>query len=244
MQPERTRARSTGASQCRDLCIELSHATTETADLRSALESASTPVVTPLRPGEHSRRESSFPGTSAAQLGMYVGLASLSVLFVASLVGYFVTRAQSSVWKDETTPDLPGGLWLSSAALVLLSVALHYGEAGIRRNRPDRLVTGQGVAAGLALVFLALQVGNWSSVARAGLVGPPKSLYEFTFYMLTGLHALHVLGGIVPLLWVLGRAKSRNYSSSHHEGVRLIRQYWDFLLGVWCVLFAAISIGS
>ena len=175
---------------------------------------------------------------------MYVGLVSLSVLFIASLVGYFVTRSQSPIWRDQTTPDLPGGLWLSSIALVLLSVALHYGEAGIRKNRHDRLVTGQALACALALAFLALQLRNWTEVAHARLVGPPKTLYEFTFYMLTGLHALHVLAGIVPLLFVLGRAKGHNYSSSHHEGVRLTRQYWDFLLGVWCILFAAISIGT
>lgn len=175
---------------------------------------------------------------------MYIGLGSLSVLFVASLVAYFVTRMQSSVWRDQSTPDLPGGLWASSAVLVLLSVALHYDERGIRKNQHHRLVTGQSWAALLAFGFLALQLRNWSEVAGARLTGPPKSLYEFTFYMLTGLHALHVLAGIVPLVVVLRHAKSRDYSSSHFEPVRLTRQYWDFLLGVWCVLFLVISLGS
>jgi len=175
---------------------------------------------------------------------MYIGLGSLSVLFVASLVAYFVTRTQSTVWRDQTTPDLPGGLWASSAVLVLLSLALHYGEAGIRRNQFGRLVRGQGLGAILALGFLALQLRNWAEVAGARIAGPPKSLYEFTFYMLTGLHALHVVAGIVPLLVVFRQARAQGYSSSHHEGVRLTRQYWDFLLAVWCILFLAISIGS
>jgi len=200
--------------------------------------------VTSERPKLSVRRESSFPGTSPAQLGMYVGLASLSVLFLASLVGYFVTRAQSTVWRDQATPDLPGGLWVSSFVLVLLSVALRSAEAGIQRNLPDRLIRGLGLGLILAGGFLALQIQNWTEVARARLAGPPKSLYEFTFYMLTGLHALHVLAGLVPLLYVLRRAQEREYSSSHFEGVRLVRQYWDFLLVVWWLLFISISIGS
>jgi len=200
--------------------------------------------VTLERPTLSPRRESSFPRTSPAQLGMYVGLASLSVLFLASLIAYFVTRAQSAVWRDQTTPDLPGGLWVSSTVLVLLSVVLRSGQAGIERNLPDRLIRGLGLGVILAGGFLALQIQNWTEVARARLAGPPKSLYEFTFYMLTGLHALHVVAGLVPLLVVLKRAQEREYSSSHFEGVRLVRQYWDFLLVVWCILFATISIGS
>lgn len=200
--------------------------------------------MTPLRPSDAPRREPSFPAVSQAQFGMYVALASLSVLFAASLVAYFVTRAQSTVWRDQAAADLPAGLWASSVVLVLLSVVLRYGEGGIRRNLPDRLVLGQGLGAVLACVFLLLQAKNWLEVARTQLAGPPKSLYEFTFYMLTGLHALHVIAGVIPLLVVLQRAREREYSSSHHEGVRLVRQYWDFLLAVWCVLFLAISFGS
>ena len=200
--------------------------------------------MTPLRPSDAPRREPSFPRASTAQLGMYVALASLSVLFTASLVAYFVTRAQSTVWRDQTAADLPAGLWASSCVLVLLSVALRYGEGGIRRNLPDRLVLGQGLGVILACAFLALQMKNWLEVAGTRLSGPPKSLYEFTFYMLTGLHALHVVAGVVPLVVVLRRAYEREYSSSHHEGVRLTRQYWDFLLVVWWILFLAISLGS
>jgi len=175
---------------------------------------------------------------------MYIGLASLSVLFVASLIAYFVTRAQSTVWRDLASPDLPAGLWASTFVLVLLSAALHYGERGIRRNLPDRLLSGQTLALALALTFLALQVRNWGEVQGARLSAPPKSLYEFTFYMLTGLHALHVVAGLVPLVVVLIRARGGDFSSSHHESVRLTRQYWDFLLGVWCMLFLVISLGS
>lgn len=198
----------------------------------------------PLRPSQSPRREPSFPGLSAAQLGMYIGLASLSVLFLASLVGYFVTRLQSPVWRDTATPGLPWGLHLSTLILILLSAALRFGETGIERNDAARLVTGLRVGLALGVVFLLSQAANWLSVERARLSGPPKSLYEFTFYMLTGLHALHVIAGLVPLAIVSTHAARRQYSSSHFEPVHLTRQYWDFLLAVWIVLLGSICLGA
>ncbi len=58
--------------------------------------------------------------------------------------------------------------------------------------------------------------------------------------MLTGLHALHVIGGFVPLLVVLGKAKRREYSSSNHEGVKLCAQYWDYLGVIWTILLSVL----
>ena len=67
-----------------------------------------------------------------------------------------------------------------------------------------------------------------------------RTLYGFTFYMLTGLHAVHVVAGFVPLGVILNKAKRREYSSSNHEGVKLCTQYWDYLGVVWCVLLGVL----
>jgi len=198
--------------------------------------------VTAYRPSEHPRREPSMPGTSTAQLGMYIGLASLSVLFLASLIGYFVTRYQNDSWRTADLPNLPSGLWASSVVLVFLSIALRYGERRLLQNDRDGLRRGVTMALGAGALFLVLQAANWRSVAAASLGTSAQTLYAFTFYMLTALHALHVLGGIVPLSVIYARAA--DYSSSRHEMVRLTRQYWDFLLIVWVVLFASLGLSS
>jgi len=78
-----------------------------------------------------------------------------------------------------------------------------------------------------------------------GLNAPvPHPLYPFTFYMLTGLHAAHVVGGFIPLGITIGNARRRRYTSSHYEGVWLCRQYWDFLGVVWVVLLATLWIAT
>jgi cytochrome c oxidase subunit III len=192
-----------------------------------------------LRPREFPGREPSFE-KSAAQIGMYIGLASLTMVFGGTLVAYFITRASSTVWRSPEMPHPPGGLWASTFVLLLLSGSLHYALRRLSRNSQTGLMRGLLSALALSAAFLLAQVQNWRSMATE-LVGVEiKSLYAFCFYLLTALHALHVLFGIFPLAYVYFRAKNEEYSSSRNEGVVLLRQYWDFLLVVWFVLWAAL----
>ena len=67
-----------------------------------------------------------------------------------------------------------------------------------------------------------------------------SSLYAYLFYVLTGLHAAHVIGGLVPLVVVTVNSAYGRYSSVFSAGVRQIAIYWHFLGVVWLVLFAVI----
>jgi heme/copper-type cytochrome/quinol oxidase subunit 3 len=62
--------------------------------------------------------------------------------------------------------------------------------------------------------------------------------------LLTGVHALHVLGGFVPLGFVVHHALRRQYSSSSHEGLTLCAQYWHYLGAVWLVLVSMLYLGN
>lgn len=195
-----------------------------------------------LRPNPHPRREPSFPGVSTAQLGMYIGLASLTMIFGASLVAYFVTRAQSQIWRTVTLPHLPLGLFASTLLLAFVSGALYFARRRLEKNDLARFRTALSLALALGLGFLLTQLQNWRGIAQSTLSAPVKSLFEFTFFFLTGLHALHVIGGLLALAFI--RVRSAHYSSSNSEGPHLVRQYWDFLLVVWLVLLGALVIGN
>jgi cytochrome c oxidase subunit 3 len=179
-------------------------------------------------------------GVSPKQLAMIVLFGTLSMLFGASVVGYLITRAQNDVWKTATMPGLPLGLLASTALLAGLSVAMHVALRAVRHNRFEVLQRSLTVALTLTGAFVLGQAQNWRSMYGATLASDARTLYGFTFYMLTGLHALHVLGGFVPLLVVLGKAKRREYSSSNHEGVKLCAQYWDYLALVWLILISVL----
>jgi heme/copper-type cytochrome/quinol oxidase subunit 3 len=177
-------------------------------------------------------------------MGTYVLFASLSVLFAASLVAYFVTRAQSPLWRTEDLPRLPLGLWLSTLLIFGISSAFQSALGAARKNHPAALMQRLWLGTALVALFLFAQVQNWLAMYHGLFGAPVRSLYPYTFYMLTGLHAAHVVGGFVPVALVLGRARRREYSSSNHEGLRLCVHYWHYLGVVWLVLFSALELST
>jgi cytochrome c oxidase subunit III len=187
--------------------------------------------------GESDRREPSFR-MSSAQLGMVLLLISLAVVFAASLVGYIVIRVQSDNWRTPEMLPLPRGLWASTALIAGVSAALEWALASVRRNQMASVARALYLAGALAAAFLLGQTFNWLSML--GPYGPPRDLYGFSFYFLTGLHAAHVVGGFVPLAAVTTQTLRREYSSSRHEGLTLCTQYWHFLGCVWIVLLVTL----
>jgi cytochrome c oxidase subunit 3 len=190
----------------------------------------------PEPPGNSSR----IGRMSLAQLGMVVLFVSLSVLFGASLIAYLITRAQNPVWRTPEMPPLPLGLLASTAIIAALSVFMHRAVRAATENRNEGLLRELQLAFLCAAGFLVCQSANWRTMIPALHGSDPYARYAFTFYWLTALHAAHVVGGFVPLGIVLSRARRRQYSSSRHEGVRLCKQYWDYLGVVWIVLLAAL----
>jgi cytochrome c oxidase subunit 3 len=196
-------------------------------------------------PAPDPKRRPGFVGrASNKQLAVYVLFGTLSMLFGASIVGYLITRAQNPVWRTAAMPPLPLGLWGSSALIVALSFAMHRALAAVRQNRFEALVRTLGLAFLLAVAFVLGQSLNWRSMYAGQRLIDERTLYGFTFYMLTGLHAAHVVGGFVPLGIVLGRARRREYTSSSYEGIKLCTQYWDYLGIVWAVLLAVLYLNS
>ncbi|HWZ90567.1 MAG TPA: cytochrome c oxidase subunit 3 [Polyangiaceae bacterium] len=179
-------------------------------------------------------------GISPKQLAMLVLFGSLSMLFGASIVGYLITRSQNDIWKTATMPGLPLGLVASTLVLGALSLAMHQAVRAVRGNGFERLQRALTLALILGVAFVLGQALNWRAMYAATTATDARTLYGFTFYMLTGLHAVHVVAGFVPLSIALSKAKRREYSSSNHEGVKLCAQYWDYLGIVWCVLLGVL----
>ncbi len=176
-------------------------------------------------------------------MGMYMLLVALSMFFAAGVVGYLIIRSMHRPWPPPGFPALPRSLWLSTLTIVLSSVTIQGALRAVRRG--DLRATRRGLALTLALgsAFLALQVFAWFQIAvqidrPSGDIGP----YLKMFYVLTGLHGLHVLGGLLPLVAVAGRALAGRYGPSYHPGVRYAAIYWHFLDAVWCVLFTVVYV--
>lgn len=169
---------------------------------------------------------------SVAQFGMWLLLASLLVLFAASVVAYLVTRNSLHHWSGKDL-GLPYGLIASTVVLGGCSLGFEAARKGIKRNSLVHLKRGLLWGSACGAVFLITQAFNWFEIVRLNPTLADRDLSLFTFYMLTGLHAVHVIGGFFPVAWVWYRANQREYSSSRYEGVSLCVQYWHFLGLVW-----------
>jgi heme/copper-type cytochrome/quinol oxidase subunit 3 len=178
-------------------------------------------------------RGSEVPGLST--LGMTIFLVSLSILFVGSMVAFLVIRLNASQWPPAGAPPIPRLLWVSTLLLLGCSGTIHAALVAIRRGDQRKLMRWLSATCGLALAFLGCQSAAWLSFFDAPTF--QTHLYGFTFYVLTGLHALHVLGGVVALAAVMFLTLRGSYSWAHYPGVRNAALYWHFLDGVWLVLF-------
>jgi len=204
-----------------------------------------TPAKTPTTLSEtdprYDDRYQSQPG--AGRMGMAVFLAVVGVLFITGLVGYFVVRSRAPEWPPPGTPPLFFGLWISTALLVTSSVFLHMAYAGVRNDRQPQLRTGMLVASFLGSGFLLCQLWSWNHMLGES-VSASANLFGFTFYMLTGLHGLHVIGGLVQLLYVTARSLKGAYSSEFYPGVLYGAMYWHFLTFLWIVVFSILALGG
>jgi cytochrome c oxidase subunit 3 len=178
-----------------------------------------------------------IPGTGAsslpaAKIGLGVFLAVVGTLFALFISAYSM-RMRMGDWTHLQPPKL---LWLNTVVLLLSSVALQRAQIAARRGQMDGVRTGLLAAGASALAFLVGQVIAWQQLAAAGHFLATSPAVAF-FYLITGVHGLHLLGGLVAL----GRTGDKVRRGLEVEQVRLSVElcaiYWHFLLLVWLVLF-------
>ncbi|HTV21961.1 MAG TPA: cytochrome c oxidase subunit 3 [Polyangiaceae bacterium] len=175
--------------------------------------------------------------TSLGQLGMVVLLVSISVLFIAASLAVLITNHQAQTWRNPERQGLPWGTGLSTLVLVVVSWQLQSALGAIRANRFTECLRRWRRGGIAALVFLLAQALNTRHLATIEGVHATQTLFLFCYDLLVGLHALHVLGGFVPLGLVHSRLMRRDYSSSRHDGMTFCVQYWHYLGIVWLLLF-------
>lgn len=183
------------------------------------------------------------PIPGAGRLGMWVLIASLTMLFGASIIAYMVVRMRSPEWPPPGTKLTSAGLWISTLVIAFSSLTQQLAFDGIKRGDVPALKRYLAITYVFGLVFLGFQTFNWFDMVGYQAAGA-HNLFAFTFYMLTGLHALHVFGGILPMTVVLVKAFKGRYKADYYPGPLYSTMYWHFLTVMWFVIFAILFIGS
>jgi cytochrome c oxidase subunit 3 len=170
------------------------------------------------------------------QLALRFFLGVVAVLFALFVTAYFV-RMELDDWRP--MPESPL-LWFNTFVLFLGSVALQWTRQVVRRGEVSRTKIGLALGGLLTTGFIIGQLAVWREMNGGGYQVYSNPANSF-FYVLTGLHALHILGG----LWVWMRAGFKVWFGTAVDKIRLSVElcsvYWHFLLLVWLVLFALLS---
>ncbi|WP_044872438.1 cytochrome c oxidase subunit 3 [Pseudomonas sp. LFM046] len=200
-------------------------------------------------PGGWSRGDSAGPEapihdrSRAAKVGLSVFLGVVTSLFMLFLLA-FVVRSQVSDWRPLTDPLAPLAhpwmLWVNTTLLALGSVCLQWAKVAIGRGQRDTASLAFVLGGAFALAFLGGQLWVWQQFVDWGylVAGNPANSF---FFLLTGLHGLHLTGGLVAWGRVGLRLLRHGPEARLKSGMELCAIYWHYLLGLWLVLFALLT---
>src|SRR5438552_4842974 len=181
--------------------------------------------------GDFGDSGSAFP-ISKGQIGLWILLTAVFMLFAGLSSAYIVLRGVPS-WQNI---ELPSMLWPNTAILLLSSLAIELSRRAIRRNDLQSMKRWLAIGGTLGLAFLAGQLAAWRQLVNAG-VYLPSTLQSSFFYILTGLHGLHLLGGVVALGLVLAKALKNRLTAFNYEPLKLCAMYWHVMDALWVYLF-------
>jgi cytochrome c oxidase subunit III len=166
------------------------------------------------------------------RLGLIIFLVVVSVLFLLLTAAYIMRMG----FGDWVPLDEPPVLWLNTLALVLSSAAFQWSWVSVRRGSTRSIRTGLFAGGLFAALFLAGQLVAWRQLDALGYYVASNPANTF-FYLLSALHGVHLLGGLVA--WGRTAAKLRHFggASELRPAVELCALYWHFLLIIWLALF-------
>jgi cytochrome c oxidase subunit 3 len=169
---------------------------------------------------------------SNTKLGLGVFLAVATSLFALFISAYSI-RMEYPDWRPLTEPTL---LWINTGILVLSSVFLQRAWNAAKRNEMQVVWRGVAIGGAFAVAFIIGQLAAWDQLASSGylITGNPANGF---FYVLTGVHALHLIGGLIALSRTVSRLWRHQDMESIRPGVELCAVYWHYLLVVWLILF-------
>jgi cytochrome c oxidase subunit III len=174
--------------------------------------------------------------TSPEKVALSFFLVVASVIFSLFTVSY-VVRMELPDWRPLAEPSQ---LWLNTGLLVISSILFQWARNISARGEQKNIMTAF-IGGGLfAILFIAGQLMTWENLQEGGFYMSSNPANAF-YYLLTGLHAVHLLGG----LWVWSKTSIRLLSGRETKDVKLsidlCTLYWHFLLIVWLVLFAILA---
>lgn len=170
---------------------------------------------------------------------LWFAIVSIIMFFAAFTSAYMVRQADGN-W---VLFKLPKTFTLSTIFILLSSVSMQMSFRAVKRNQQKNLKVALLITLGLGLAFVFCQLVGWNQLVKNGIyfVGNPSGSF---LYVLSGMHLLHLVAGILALVIVNTKAPLEKYNSGNFLGVELCTIYWHFLDLLWIYLFVFLNLSN
>jgi cytochrome c oxidase subunit 3 len=185
-----------------------------------------------------------------SETGVWVAIAAISMSFAAFTSAMIVRQGASPDWRHF---QLPGILYLNTLILLASSFTLRIARGRLGSIRAALAEAPAAAAklysdgihwlyvtAALGALFIVGQFLAWRNLVAQGLFLATNPSSSF-FYVFTALHALHLLGGIGGLAYIIGKF-ARTNRTAQATGMNAVSIYWHFMDGLWVYLFLLLAI--
>ena len=171
-------------------------------------------------------------GMNPSKFIVWLFIVSITMLF-AALTSAYIVKQSGGEWLNF---NLPGMFWITSLIIIVSSITMQLALSSARADGFNRLRTYLIVTALLGLAFLIGQYESWKQLVEMDVyfVGNPAGSF---LYVLTGLHAVHIISGLIFLLIVIVSSFKLKIHSRSLIRIEMCTTYWHFLGGLWLYLF-------
>lgn len=173
------------------------------------------------------------PPPEGYRIGMWLAILSIAILFVSVNVLYLFNQAQKK------SIVMPRVLWLSTGLILLSSVTIEIARRSLKRRREGRFRLWMGATVLLGFGFLVAQLMAWQALQAAGFY-INRNFRSGYAYIFTGLHGVHLIGGLLGLLYVTTRRADNWTALRRRISVDVTAIYWHFLDLLWIYLWGLV----
>lgn len=166
------------------------------------------------------------------KFALWIFIASVLMIF-AALTSAYIVRQSDGNWM---VFELPDSFWITSAIILASSATMHWAYWSAKKDNLEATKLAISLTFVLGLAFLAGQYMAWGDLVDSNVyfVGNPSGSFV---YVLSGLHGLHIVGGVIFLLVVLVATFRFKVHSRSLDQIEMCATYWHFLDGLWLYLF-------
>ncbi len=178
-------------------------------------------------------------GMNPRKFALWIFMVSVIMIFGAFTSAYIVRQAEGN-WLDF---ELPSMFWMTTVIIAMSSVTMHVAYLAVKRGNMERAKVAMSITFVFGIAFLIGQLMGWNQLVDNGIyfVGRDASGVSGSFiYVISGLHGLHVVSGVIALAAALLALFDVNLGVikfKQPKTLEMCASYWHFLGGLWLYLF-------